>query len=656
MTHVTFGRKLQITNSQDQMAANPNKLSRFWQELKRRNVHRLLAIYVGTAYVILEASTIIFPRWGLPDWTIDLVLYLLILGAIIAFVVSWIYDITPEGVRKTKPVQQAKKKKSSPEPVKRKFKVSDGIIALLIVVVCILIYPKIFKRDKFEGIRDPDGKISIAVMPFENLSGDTLYNVWKSGFQSLLIATLSNSEELSVRQYQAMHALLENERALNHASITPSIASELAIKLETKTFILGNILKAGDNMRLNAQLVNAETTEIYKTYEVDVNTEDDIFAMADSLSRLIKNYLEIKKLIEEYDSPVFRSTYITNSSEAYEYYILGWDAFMGLEFQTAAEWLAKAIETDSAFIHAYVALSFTYSIAGNDALSKYWCRMAYRKRSELPLREKLMLDHLNAYYFETPIKEIKYIKQILEVDELNVTYWYLLGLVYYQKLQDYKEAIVYFEKALEIHEKWGTKYRNPWIYLCLGNSYHQFDEHRKEKEVYELGLSLFPDYARIIQLQAICALSQGDTDKAKNFQNRFISIRKNKDLWPESRILSSVGTIYSEAKLFDKAEIYYRRALESDPRNPARLNDLAWLLIKNDMNVNEGLDLIQIALEFEPDNWYYLDTRGWGLYKQGRYEEALNVLTGAWEIKPRYFQEGYEHIQEVKEALSSQNN
>jgi len=612
-------------------------------------------MYAATAFIIMEAGDIMLPRLGLPDWTVTFIIILLIIGLPLTIILAWIFDITPEGIKKTEPVLIAKTKETI-QPVKRRLKISDGIIALLVVVVCVLIYPKIFQKDKFEGIRDPDGKISIAVMPFENLSGDTLYNVWQGGFQNLLITTLSSSEELSVRQYQAMYTILESERNLSYASITPSIASEVALKLETKTFILGTILKAGNKIRVNAQLVNAETEEIYKAYEVDVNTEDDIFTFADSLSRLIKNYLEIKKLIDQYDSPVFRASYITNSSEAFEYYILGWEAFMELDFQTATEWLAKAIETDSSFIHAYVALSFTYSIWGNDTPAKRWCRMAYEKRDALPLKEKLMLDHLNAFYFETPIEEIKYIKRILEVDELNCTYWYLLGLAYYQKLQDYKEAIVYFERALEIHKRWGTDYHNPWIYVCLGNSYHQVNEHRKEKEVYELGISLFPDYARIIQLQAICALTQGDTDKANEFISNYKSIRKNKNLWHEARILSSVGIIYSEANLFDKAEITYRQALELDPRNPSRMSDLAWFLIDKNINVNEGVDLIQKSLELRPDNWYSLDTKGWGLYKQGRYEEALKVLTDAWEIKPRYYQEGYEHIQEVKKALSSQNN
>ncbi len=80
-------------------------LSRFWKELKRRNVLRSLAIYAGTAFIILEAATIIFPRWGLPDWSIDLVLWLLVLGMVINIFVAWVFDFTPQGIQKTKPME-----------------------------------------------------------------------------------------------------------------------------------------------------------------------------------------------------------------------------------------------------------------------------------------------------------------------------------------------------------------------------------------------------------------------------------------------------------------------------------------------------------------------------------------------------------------------
>ncbi|GAF83280.1 unnamed protein product, partial [marine sediment metagenome] len=196
----------------------------------------------------------------------------------------------------------------------------------------------------------------------------------------------------------------------------------------------------------------------------------------------------------------------------------------------------------------------------------------------------------------------------------------------------------------------------PFIYFWMGNSYHQVNEHKREKEVYELGLTVFPDHPTIIQYQAICALSQEDTKDADYFLTKYKSIRKNKSLWPESRILSGVGYIYSGADLFDEAEISFRQALKLDPRNPERMNDLAWLLINNDINVNEGVDLIEKALELKPDNWFYLDTKGWGLYKQGRYEEAQKVLNDSWDLRPVYDHEGYQHIQEVEKALANQNN
>jgi hypothetical protein len=84
----------------------PNKLSQFWQELKRRNVLRTLAVYTGTAFIILEAADILFSRWGLPDWTFNLVHYLLILGMIITIILSWIFDLSPKGIERTRPIKE----------------------------------------------------------------------------------------------------------------------------------------------------------------------------------------------------------------------------------------------------------------------------------------------------------------------------------------------------------------------------------------------------------------------------------------------------------------------------------------------------------------------------------------------------------------------
>lgn len=76
----------------------------FWEESKRRRVIGVIIVYAAAAYVILELTSIIVEPFGLPEWTLKLVFILLCSGLIIAIVLSWIYDITPQGVQKTKPV------------------------------------------------------------------------------------------------------------------------------------------------------------------------------------------------------------------------------------------------------------------------------------------------------------------------------------------------------------------------------------------------------------------------------------------------------------------------------------------------------------------------------------------------------------------------
>ncbi|MBE9517133.1 MAG: hypothetical protein IMY68_01150, partial [Bacteroidetes bacterium] len=77
------------------MAQKPGNISIFWQELKRRKVIKAAAMYAATAFIIMEAAEIMLPRLGLPDWTVTLVIVILIVGFPITLILSWIFDITP---------------------------------------------------------------------------------------------------------------------------------------------------------------------------------------------------------------------------------------------------------------------------------------------------------------------------------------------------------------------------------------------------------------------------------------------------------------------------------------------------------------------------------------------------------------------------------
>lgn len=627
---------------------------KFWHELKRRKVFRVLAMYAGAAYVIIELVNNIAEPLGLPAWTATVVILLLAVGFPIVAILSWIFDITPSGVVKTGPINATTEQELPLESGRRKLRVSDVVIMVLVVVVGILLYPKIFHRDKLGNIRDSDGKISLAVMPFENLSGDTTYNVWQGGLQNLLITTLSNSEELSVRRYHAVNEVIDNNNNLNLASLTPSFASSLAQKLDTKTFVIGNILKSGNKVRINAQLVDAETEEIYKTYQVDGDSENDFFPLADSLSGMIKNYIEIKKISDQYNSLEIKGNSLTNSSEAFKHYIRGYNAFKYEELGSAVSWFKKAIEADTSFIQAYVFLSYANLMSGNERAANYWANIAYKKRSDLPTEEKLIIDQLNAYYNETPYEEITYIKQLIEIDELNPLYWHQLAFAYY-KLFAYEDAIRNWEQIFLIHEKWGTDYINPYTYFLMGDAYHKLDEHEKEEEILALGNRVHPNAIMIQQHQAICAFSKGDIEKANEILIEYKSIRQDVLHCTEAMISTGIGVIYSSSNMFDEAEDYYRQSIQLEPDNLVWVRDFAWFLIDNDINIEEGLALSENILESFPEYWPSLDAKGWALYKLGKYDEALEILKDSWDLKPAYSHTGYLHIQEAEKAVESQS-
>ena len=86
------------------MQGIPKKLSQLWQELKRRKVIKVIAMYAATAFIIIEAGDIMLPRLGLPDWTVTFLIILLIAGFPIAIILSWIFDATPEGLKKTESI------------------------------------------------------------------------------------------------------------------------------------------------------------------------------------------------------------------------------------------------------------------------------------------------------------------------------------------------------------------------------------------------------------------------------------------------------------------------------------------------------------------------------------------------------------------------
>ncbi len=533
-----------------------------------------------------------------------------------------------------------------------KHKLLSGVlITTILVIAAIFAYPKIFKKHKLENLR-AKGRISIAVMPFQNMTNDTIWNVWQDGIQDNLITSLSNSEELEVRQTQSITGLLQSKGLTNYASLTPSVAGKLSQILDANVFIHGSIKQSGTTIRINAQLFDSETEAIYKSFQLD-GSAGNILNIIDLLSWMVKNFLIISEI--EKELPLDYQHYAsTNSPEAYRFFIYGQNAFFKSDNSTAVKMYSQAMAIDSNFTFAAIMLPFAYRNQGLNELAKKGCLQIYKKRDQMTLVQKIYMNWLYATFFETPYEAIKYLMQLIVLDDQSPTLHFGL-CTNYIRLHQYDKAIPEAEKGLDIYRKWNSKPSTVWAYTSLGLAYHETGQYNKEKALYKKAETDFTDNHLLIQRQAILSLTEGDTIVANQFIQKYKSIRRDNSV-PEANIITGLANIYSDAKVQDKAEKYFREALALEPESPLMKSNLSWFIIENDLNIQEGEGLIDKALESNPDNSRFLDIKGRYLFKQGKFKEALKVLEKSWELKPFYDHEIYLHLEAAKKAVANQKN
>jgi tetratricopeptide (TPR) repeat protein len=540
--------------------------------------------------------------------------------------------------------------------VKGKF-LSTLTLLVIVIIAGIIVYQKIFRKETLETIR-AKGRISVAVMPFQNITNDTTWNVWQDGIQNMLITTLSdNTEYLNIRQSESVKSMIQSKGITNYSSLTPSVAGKISHKLNANIFIYGSIQQAGSKLCISAKLIDTETEEVLKSIEIyGSNKEESIFDITDSLRKKVTDFLIISKLKKEFSSNIqaFATTY-TNSPEAYRYFVLGDNAFNKYDMPTAVKLFLKAVAIDSNFNLATLRLSSAYYNQNLYDEGKKWCLRVYKKREQMPILLKLWTERTYSLNFETPYEEIKCLRQLQEIDDqLPVTY-YSIGRAYAQGLNQYDKAIPELERSLEIYKKWGSK--PSWVmnYIVLGESYHEAGQFKKEKNIYRKAEQDFPNNPNLIYRQTVLALTEGDTSTANKY------IEKLKSFWREDSasetvILSGLGNLYADADIPDKSEQFYRKALSLQPEDNYTKYKLAKFLIDNNRNINQGLEIIDQLLKLYPDNYFVLVCKGWGLYEQGKYQEALKLLEKCDSLKPVYDHEFFLHLQAAEKAVANQKN
>ncbi|HQK68999.1 MAG TPA: tetratricopeptide repeat protein [Bacteroidales bacterium] len=557
-------------------------------------------------------------------------------------------------------IEEPKRKEEQTEKEKptnlRKIRLlSIAAIIAILIITTIFTYPNILRHGTVEKLRSSGEKISVAVMPFQNMTNDTTWNIWQKAIQDMLIVDLSNSpDELQIRHTETINSLIQNQGLTNYATMTPSVASFISKKLDANVFIYGSIKRGGTALRVSAQIIDTKTKDVLKTFEIEGPAlEEKVFRIADSLKKQVRNFLIISRLNKGISRDIQYSDG-TNSPDAYKLFFLGNDAIMKGNFLTGAKMLEGAVAEDSNFVAAKIFLAYRYSTIGRLDDAKRLCNKLYGKRDQVSLTYRIQLDWLHAILFETPNEVIRCLKQYLEIDDQIPTVYYLLGGEYFG-LGQIDQGIAQMEKCMDLYKKWKIKPQGYSDYTSLGYGYHKTGQYHKERRLYRKGESDFGDVFYLRRRQAILELSQGNTDAANEYIEKGISIMKENS-WPESVILNNLGDIYTEAGILDKAEEYYRQVLSLEPENPIGLNNLAWFLIDKDRDINGGIELIDKALELSPETYYILDTKGWGLYKQGKYQEAKDILQRSWDARVIYDHEVYLHLEAAKKAVANQKN
>ena len=198
--------------------------------------------------------------------------------------------------------------------------------------------------------------------------------------------------------------------------------------------------------------------------------------------------------------------------------------------------------------------------------------------------------------------------------------------------------------------------KDNWAFPNLGYAYYKTGQFRKADRLYRKAEKYFIDNPNINDMQAMLALAENDTVTANKYIEKYIATKK-KNSSTEADISAGLGWVYAEAGIPDKAEKYYRKAISLEPENPILMNKFANFLIKNNRSLDEIPLLMDKAMQFASCNYdysEYSDTKGWGLYKQGKYPEALNVLQNTWDSATfkMYFIKA--HLEEVKSFLALQ--
>ena len=320
--------------------------AKFFSELKRREVYKAAVAYAVVAWLLIQITTQVFPFFEIPNWAVQLVVLLLILGFPVAMVLAWAFELTPEGLKR------------EPADGRVTRKIGRKLMALLVVFATIAAGLMVFRfvrshqsraAEKQAALAEIESK-SIAVLPFANLSDDKQNAYLASGLVDEILTDLSKVADLKV---------ISRNSVMQYSSGGSADLHKIAAELAVAHILVGSVRRVGPTLRVNAQLVDTRSGAQIWAERFDRGVSD-IFAVETQVAEAIVTQLHAKLSPGEKAAMALPPT---SDLEAFQLYTEARELHatsaiaLGEEKRLQAiELLEKATKRDPLFLRAYCTL------------------------------------------------------------------------------------------------------------------------------------------------------------------------------------------------------------------------------------------------------------------------------------------------------------
>src|SRR5436853_927906 len=486
----------------------------FFAELKRRNVYKVAVAYAVVGWVIAQIATQIFPFLEIPNWVVRLVIVLIAIGFPIALVIAWAFEATPEGIKRTEDVDLAA---SARQPRKHAW--------IFVVIIGAAISVGLFFIGRYTS-RNTAGTTgnelpakSIAVLPFENLSGDPQNAYFSEGVQDEILTRLAKIAELKVI----------SRTSTQRFKSAPNDLRQIAQQLGVANILEGSVQKANDQVRVNVQLINA-LTDAHLWADTYDRKLTDIFAVETEIAKTVADVLQAKLTGSEQRVIAARPT---ENTEAHQFYLKGrffWNKRTGNDLKKSIDYFEQALAADPNYALGYAGVADAYVfLPGYTAGAPGDC---YPKAKAAA-------------------------KKALELDETLAEAHTTLALAIWYYDFDFKQANREFQRAIELNPNYATghqQYGNNTL-SALGRVDEAIAEGKRAVELDPLSLVINADLGMNYYY-------------ARRYDEAISQLRKTLEMDPGYYYAHvDLGQVFAAKRTFDQAISEYQkaRALNDDP-------------------------------------------------------------------------------------------